>query len=91
MGEMGFTVTVVVAEHPSGSNTVIHAVPGVIPRMIPVAGPMLTSPLQLVHVPPLTASDRFMLLPTHTLLGPVMGASALTVTTVAVAQPVGNE
>ena len=70
----------------------ITTVPAEIPVAIPVDTPIVASGgMLLIHKPPGVRSVRFVVLPTHTVKGPVMLAgTAYTVTTVVAIQPVPN-
>ena len=73
----GLTVTVVNAIQLVGSVYTTMVVPAVSPARIPVPTPMVPVViLLLLHVPPGVASVRWMVEPTHTLLGPAIGAGA---------------
>jgi hypothetical protein len=66
--------------------------PGAIPVTIPPDVTVAFAGLLLVHMPPAVPSLRVVLLPTHTLGVPAIGTGdELTVTTVAVAQPLPSE
>jgi len=87
----GLTVTSVVTKQPPGSVYVIAVTPGEIPvtTPVPVIVPIPGEPD--VQVPPDGDPVRVMLLPTHTVEGPVIGKGiGLTVTGTTAKQPVGN-
>ena len=72
---VGLTVTVVVVVQKPAIVYVMTVVPKVPPVTTPVAEPIVATPvLLLTHVPPLTASVRVMVAPTHTAVGPLIGA-----------------
>lgn len=63
----------------------------VLPVTTPVVDPIEALALLLLHVPPVVASLRAVVLPMHTFVVPVMAAgSALTVTVVVTAHPKGG-
>src|ERR1700752_3196741 len=86
----GLTVTVTVRTHPLVGVNVMTVVPATNPVTIPVAEPTLPAVgLLLLHVPPVVASVRVVLPPTHTLAVPLITpGNAFTVTTVVILQPV---
>ena len=58
-------------------------VPVAIPVAIPVETPMVaTAGVLLIHTPPVTTSDNVMVVPTHWLVGPLMGLTTGTGLTV---------
>jgi len=71
---------------------VIVAAPAATPVTVPFA--LFTAPVPMadeLHTPPVVASAKLTLAPTHTLAAPVMVAgTGFTVTTAVLAQPVGN-
>jgi hypothetical protein len=70
------------------SAYVIVAVPALTPVTTPDAVPTIATPvLLLLHVPPVEASARVVVLPTHVVSVPVTGSIAFTVTTTLVLQP----
>ena len=65
------------------------ATPGVVPLTMPDASTLATAALLLLHVPPADVHARVMVLPTHTLVVPLMAAGADdTVATTVRLQPV---
>ena len=68
------------------------AEPPVIPVRIPVVAPMVpTAVLLLLHVPPVVASPRVVVLPAHIVVVPVIPPGVgFTVMTVVVLQPPGS-
>lgn len=67
------------------------ALPAVRPLTMPVAVPMVaTDGLALFHVPPVDVLPSVVVAPMQSSAAPVMGVSALTVTTTKEAQPVAS-
>ena len=68
------------------------AVPKELPVAIPLLKPMVsTAVLLLAHVPPVVASDKVVVKPTHTVMVPVMAdGSAFTVTVAVMKQPLAD-
>ena len=85
-----FTVINAVALQPVVAVYVILTVPLVIPVTNPVMEPIVaTAGLLLAHVPPVAASLRVTVEPTHTLVGPaIAGGPGFTVTVVVAIHPV---
>ena len=52
------------------------AIPGVVPLTTPAASTLVTVASLLLHVPPADVQARLMVLPTHTLVVPVIDAGA---------------
>jgi hypothetical protein len=77
---------------PVPSEYVILVVPTVIPVTIPEREPMVaTAVVPEVQLPPTAASDKVIVLPTHTVEGPRMAVGEeLTVSVVVAMQPPGN-
>ena len=88
----GLTVTGFVTVHPEPSEYVIVVVPVLTPVTIPFSEPMVAVVVTLLlHKPPLTTSLNVSADPAHTLPAPDIAVGAvLTVTVIAVAQPVGK-
>jgi hypothetical protein len=60
----------------------------VTPETIPLPVPMVaTEVVELVHVPPVTISDRTVVRPAQIVVAPVMGDSGLTVTVLTAIHP----
>jgi hypothetical protein len=91
IGAMGLTVMVLVIKQLFGAVYEMIAVPAPLPVTTPVESPMPATPgLLLAQVPPVVMSLRVMLLPLHSLAGPLMDdGSGSTVNTVVTAQPAG--
>jgi hypothetical protein len=68
------TVITLVAMQPVGAAYDITAVPADTPRISPPVPADAVDAALLLHMPPVVASARVMVLPTHTLEGPVIGA-----------------
>lgn len=86
----GLTVTTDVAVHPDGIVYVINAVPADIPVTTP---PVLTVAIEvgvLLHEPPVVASLKVIMCPSHTLPGYRIGDIGLIVKVAVAMQPVGN-
>ena len=88
----GFTVTTVVAKHPEPVRYVIVGDPAATPLTTPEPDPTEASKgLLLLQLPPVVASDKVVLCPTHTVPVPVITpGEELTVTGIVAIQPVGN-
>ena len=68
----GLTVTIVVTVLPETVYEIV-AVPDATPVTTPVEGPTVAMPVApLFHVPPVLASERVVVAPTHTEAGPVI-------------------
>jgi hypothetical protein len=78
--------------HPIPTLYIIIAVPVATPVTTPVELATLAVPgAEELHVPPVVAHKRVMVLPAHTVKdAPVMGANGLTVAVAVTKQPVGN-
>jgi hypothetical protein len=90
-----FTVTVIVAEQPAEPPVVPVYEITVVPARIPVTTPVLemvpATGTELLHSPPGVASVSAAVSPTHTVLGPTMGAGSESTVIVTVDQhPLGT-
>lgn len=85
----GVTVTTIVDVQPALNAYVIVVVPGLIPVTMPVAEPIVpTDGVLLAQLPPGVLFVNVICEPTHTLVGPTIGAAAeTTVITMVTAQP----
>ena len=85
-----FTVTVAVVLHPAVVVYLIVAFPGIPACTVPFAGSIVaTLLLLLLHVPPVVASLKIVVMPAHNILLPVIGIIGFTVTVVVTKQPEG--
>jgi hypothetical protein len=86
----GFTVTALVVLQPVGCVKVIVAVPETNPVTVPVVAPTATLKLVLLQVPP-PASLSVMVVPSHSVAGPLIAAgNESTVTRAVATQPVAG-
>ena len=88
----GLTVSVKVLKHPSGNVQLISVVPADIPEMIPVTEPIVAmAVLLLLHIPLDGESDNIVVVDGQRLAAPrIAPGCTFTVTTMAVAHPVGS-
>jgi len=87
----GLTVTSIVTKQPVARLYVIVATPGEMPVTTPVPETVAVPGAPDDHVPPDGLLVRFTVLPTHTVLGPEIGAGiGSTVITMLAEQPVDN-
>jgi len=90
MGEVGLMVKDTVATQPAVVIYVITTPPAEMPEATPVVTPTdAIRVLVLLHVPPVAASAKVMVLPWQMVSGPVMAAREFTVTSMAAMQPEG--
>ena len=83
IGDNGLTVTTTFLAQPPAMVYVMDAVPAETPDTIPEAAPTVANATSAVaQVPPIVASPKVDVVPTHAVCAPVMGSSGLTVTTV---------
>ncbi len=89
-GAAAFTVITTVATHVPPRLYVMVGKPAETPVTTPVAATTVADArLLLLHVPPVVASLRLMVLPGHTVVGPVIGdGGAFTVIDVEAVHPV---
>lgn len=91
-GEHTDTVIVRVAEQPDGSTYVMVVMPAVMPDTTPEPDPTLaTAGVDDIHVPPDGVSASVMVLPVHTVPGPVMAPGVGFTVNDRVASPPGVE
>jgi hypothetical protein len=87
----GFTVIVAVTMQPAADVKLIVAVPALKPVTTPVVLPTLAAPKTALQLP-LPLSDKVVVAPGHTFIGPVIGdGGRFTVTTALTVQPVPSE
>jgi hypothetical protein len=85
---VGFTVNTNAITQPAAVVYLMLTTPALPPVTTPLAGSTVAKlVLALLHVPPGTALLSVRVAPVHTLLMPVMGAVAFTVTVIIAAQP----